>query len=166
MITRDEANLLLSHLAKRFDIASLELNDVNTVVLAFGETNELIIEFVEQGGLFVFWCVVGSLASLCGDKKQLEFAKYLLNKNFPSKALNGAYFATDSELDVVLLARRVEFNPSQSAEFIQGARVFAEQALHVTKELDKAVLELPGHEPAEAMALQRGDEHDTTFIRG
>lgn len=135
MMGRQQANLVLSQLAKRFDISSLSLSDVNTVVLEFGDTHELIIEFDELTGQFVYWCIVGDLARLENDKEVLEIMKYLLGKNFPNNTMSGAFFALDIELEVVLLGKRQNFYPSESESFIQSTINFAELAVIVTREI-------------------------------
>jgi len=164
MINRDEANQLLDQLAKRFDIPYLELNDVDTAVVAFGEAHDLIIEFVEKDGQFVYWCVVGSLAGVMHDSEQFELARYLLNRNFPSKSLDGAYLATDSELDVVLLAKRIDVLPSEAENFIRSAQIFAEQVLHVASDIEDTINSIGRSESSGEEAL-RGGSDDNTYIK-
>lgn len=142
MLSRHEANTILDHLARDSGMATLELNEQDTLVLAFGDTHELIIEFVAQDGVFVLWCAVGTLEDAGADAEQLEFARYLLNRNFPSKSLNGAYLATDLELDVVLLARRIEPHPSECERFVRDTKIFAEHAMLMTQHLQEFVTKI------------------------
>lgn len=142
MISRDEANLLLGHLAERFGIFHLELNEVDTVVLAFGDMHELIIEYVEKHQCFVLWCAVASIAQFGTSAEQGEIMRYLLNRNFPTKSLDGSYFATDSELSVVLLARQLEVHLADRDGFMRQARIFAEQALEISSEIDETIRKL------------------------
>ena len=161
MISRDDADRALETLGEKFKIEHLKLDETSTALVQFADEHELIFEYLEVEKRFNFWTPIDSYNSVEDFTRSAPYTRHLLERNFPSRFLSGSYFALDSEIGVILLARTVHVNMNAIDRFIQEAETFAVQALDLSKTLRSDFEKLAPSE--DSMPLSDGS--DTTVIK-
>ncbi len=131
-MSRENAEFALEAFSKKVGIATLRFDQSGTALLAFGERQELIFHCVEQSDQLQVWSPLNDVMLTGGAEFDCALMNYLLEKNFPSSALNGAYFAVDSEIGVVLLGRQVVIDTQNTDGFAETVTAFAQQVITIT----------------------------------
>ena len=160
MLTTSHANAALQALARDVGVASLELDQSNTALIAFGDTHELIFHFLPERGGFQFWAPLHSQTLSDEAEADLLLLRHVLQQNFPSVQLGGSYFALDASVGVILLGKFVPLDPATPARFIQETKAFAEQVSHVASGFEDGLKAM--HED---LAVPDHPDDDMTFMR-
>ncbi len=131
-MSREDAEHALEAFSKQVGIAPLRFDQSGTALLAFGDAQELIFYSAEDTGQLQIWSPLND--HMLSGKADLDCAlmRHLLEKNFPSTALNGAYFAIDSEIGVVLLGCSVKIDRQNIDPFVDKVTAFAQHVMDIT----------------------------------
>lgn len=135
MVTREQADIALAAFAKKAGITRLAFDHSGTALVAFGDRQELIIYHSDQSGQIQVWSPLHDFM-LAGPLEADEaLMRHLLEQNFPSSVLGGAYFAIDSEMGVVLLGAQIAADDQNMRTFADQVTAFAEQVLAISQTL-------------------------------
>ena len=139
MVTKEQADIALAAFANKVGIARLAFDHSGTALVAFGDQQELIIYHSSQSGQLEVWSPLQEFMLAGTPDADDALMRHLLEKNFPSTALNGAYFAIDGEMGVVLLGAQITMDGQDITAFADKVTAFAEQVLAISATLTKDV---------------------------
>lgn len=139
MMSREDADIALEAFAQIAGISPLRLDQSGTALLAFGEKHEMIFCHSSQTDQLQMWCPLGDVSLSGSDDTDGKLLRYLLEKNFPATALNGAYFAMDAEMGVVLLGLTVVVNTHDGTGFADTVKAFAKQVIAISPRIEKDI---------------------------
>lgn len=138
-MSREDAEYALDAFSKKVGTAPLRFDQSGTALLAFGEKQELIFYFDDQTRQLQMWSPLNDLVLSGAVDFDCVLMQHLLRKNFPTVALNGAYFAVGDEIGVVLLGRSIAVDVQNTDAFSDMVTTFAQQVLTITATITKEV---------------------------
>ena len=138
-MVREDAERALDAFARKAGIGSLRFDQSGTALLAFGENQELIFYYSEKAAQIEIWSPLTDLMVSGEVNADAALMQHLLEKNFPASTLNGAYFAIDGEMGVVLLGRAVYVDGQSDEVFGETVTAFAQQVMVIAETITKDV---------------------------
>ncbi|MEM9785835.1 MAG: type III secretion system chaperone [Pseudomonadota bacterium] len=159
-MSREDAEHALEAFSKRVGIAPLRFDKSGTALLAFGEKQELIFYYAAETDQLQIWSPLNDHMLSGQPDADCALMRYLLEKNFPSTALQGAYFAIDRDMGVVLLGRSITIDVQNIDRLVDVVTAFAKQVLTIIAAIAGDV--------SDALAARRTSEvpdSDTPIIK-
>ncbi|MEL7389111.1 MAG: type III secretion system chaperone [Pseudomonadota bacterium] len=139
MVTKEQADIALAAFAEKVGIAHLAFDHSGTALVAFGDEQELIIYYSEQSGQIEVWSPLHEFILAGTPDADDALMRHILEKNFPSSVLDGAYFAIDGEMGVVLLGAQIAIDTHDIMVFADKVTAFAEQVIAMNSTLIKDI---------------------------
>ncbi len=160
MVTREEADIALAAFAKKVGIPRLEFDHSGTALVGFGDQYELIIFYDATLAQIQLWSPLQDFM-LTGVREDDEtLMRVLLEKNFPSYVMGGAYFAIDHELGVALIGRSTLIDSRDHDAFTNTIIAFSRHVVEIGEKLTQEI-----GNASSAGVVSKTEDQDSAIIK-